>query len=369
MLPVWGRGLALSCVAVVTTSGACATTFYEGPPRPAAEAAVLQSGNTVIDEIDGKDVKAIRKLPARYVLPPGPHIIGFSVLRIEAGAVLNTMITSRTLSVCFQAVAGHSYITIGPIFGSSWRPLIVDEFHADASTACEVAPASAAAGEAAEAGAVAAPDATPPNEPTAAAPQVLAMWSREKVHRPPALPRLDFTFNFGFALGGDNILTAQLSNGDTEELKAGQGGFASAGVMVTPLWLGKVVGIGVGGDIGVKYDSVEASNAGVSFTRYPAVGTAHLLLRTGEDWYVLAAGGVEKDLDISVSGSGDASSLQANLSSRNGGLGRLGMYVRFGDHVAWMFGVAYTHLTYVGPGGSADASSFGFWTNLDIPAL
>jgi hypothetical protein len=73
------RGLGL--VGVATVAASCgATTLYQGPVRPESESAVVESVDTVIDEIDGQNVQRIRSSKSRYVLQPGPHVIGFSFL-------------------------------------------------------------------------------------------------------------------------------------------------------------------------------------------------------------------------------------------------------------------------------------------------
>src|SRR3954451_15484542 len=69
-----------STLALAAMSASCATTLYEGPPLSSAAAATVESVDTEIDEIDGKDVRALRgEGRARYLLPPGPHLLEVSV--------------------------------------------------------------------------------------------------------------------------------------------------------------------------------------------------------------------------------------------------------------------------------------------------
>src|SRR5215471_2378080 len=233
----------------------CATTFYEGRELRPSEGAVVESKESVIDEVDGKNVQDIRADRSRYVLPPGPHVIAFSVKRVTPGFMSSKITTSNYVRVCLLAAAGHQYMTQPRIEGDSWKPMIVDPWSGPVPIACDR-------------------DEVPPVR------EVRDMWAAATIRRAHLRPRLDFTMNVGAAFGGDNILTAQLSNGDTQTLAAGQGVNFGVGVMVTPLWFRDLVGLGVGGEIGVKYDDVSASNASVSFTRYPAIGTLNVFLRT-----------------------------------------------------------------------------------------
>ena len=81
-------------------------------------------------------------------------------------------------------------------------------------------------------------------------------------------------------------------------------------------------------------------------------------------WYVLLAGGVEKDLGISLSGSGSASGINGSATSRIGAIGRLGIYFAEMDSFATMGGLEYTKVTYDVRGGSVGADSAGFWTTV-----
>jgi hypothetical protein len=229
---------------------ACATTFYEGPRRPVAEIAAVESQDAVIDEVDGKDLHKIRGERSVYLLPPGPHVIGVSYLKVTPGLFTTRVATSRNVRVCLQAAAGHRYITGGQLEGTAW------------------------------------------------------LWIRDRV------------------------------------------------------------GLGVGGEVGVRYDDVSAPNVSASFTRFPAIATLHVLVRASGSWFVLLAGGAEKDYGIRLSGSGDAAGIGTTMTGRIGGVGRVGLHYRWTDHFGLTFGVGYTRLTYDAPGGSLNASHASVWTNL-----
>jgi hypothetical protein len=172
------------------------------------------------------------------------------------------------------------------------------------------------------------------------------------------------TFELGAFFGGEDIITAQLSDGSTRTLSAGQGVALAIGGMWTPLWIGDDdhVGFGVGVSAGWKYDSIDASNASVSFTRYPVDVSLHALLRLDDSWLFLVKGGIQKELDIGISGGGDANQLNSSLNGGLGGFGEVGFYYVFGAggaHLATAFTLRYTAVHDSVAGTSVPASNFG----------
>jgi hypothetical protein len=170
----------------------------------------------------------------------------------------------------------------------------------------------------------------------------------------------------GYDDGGENVVRAQFSNGSSQTLAAGQGPFFRVGAMVTPLWLADDhVGLGAGADVAFKLDTVSVASDSVALIRYPSSFTLHTLISFNPVWYLLIAGGVEKDLGISVSRTGDVSSTGgASLTSRIGGVGRLGLYWADTDTFGIMSGFEYTKVSYDAPGRSVRADNAGFWTTL-----
>jgi len=358
---------------VVGAGCAMTTTMREGPAKAAAQLATLDSEDTIVDEIDGKNVLNVRADPnakSVYLLPPGPHVVGVS-LRKRPGALSVTIFKSDYIRVCLLAEAGHHYTTAARVAQSTWELKILDRAHGEVPITCDrarifpVAPLSSDPPGSGETPAPVAPPPSPPAEAPSVGREIIRLWSKDDIARLKGRPFVDVVMSLGWAFGGDDVVRAQLSNGGSQSLAAGRGPFVRAGAMVTPLWLAADrIGFGAGADVALKFDNISASNGDVSFTRYPASFTLHTLARISPIWYVLLAGGVEKDLGISLSGTGVASGLDGSPTSRIGEIGRLGIYWADTDAFAVMLGLEYTKLTYDAPGGSIRANSMGFSTTL-----
>ena len=396
----------LGALAVSVVTSSCATTFYQGDARPESQAAVVTSSDTVVDEIDGNDVQQLRgRAKARFVLPPGPHVIGFSVHKVTPGFFVTTTTGSNYLRVCLLAEPGAHYVTKALLDGDHWSPAIyegqedmptpsgrkpvpLDCAHGrlfPSSPAAPVVPPStvavpatgvpsAAQGESPEGtgdsgGAPATGAPPPPLDPQRPAGRLaVSRWGRLPIWRPAARPMFDVLWNLGGGFGGDTLVRATSSDGGSKTLSAGAGVASSVGLMYTPLWLaGDLLGLGVGTELGVKLDSISASNGKVSLTRFPASGTLHALVRTADQWFVLLTGGVEKDLGIDLSGEGVGSVVNGlnGLTGKPGARFRLGMYYRGSDVGSITFGIGYTNMKYGVAGGTVDASSFNLWLSVN----
>jgi hypothetical protein len=93
-----------------------------------------------------------------------------------------------------------------------------------------------------------------------AAPAADADWNDDL-----AQPGAHFTGDLGIADGGDALVTFTYTNGSTKTLHAGEAGYLDAGMMYTfpsQDWSIKTT-------LGWSHASVDASNASVSFVRYP----------------------------------------------------------------------------------------------------
>lgn len=387
-------------------AAACASTHYQGDPLPLEQLAVLESRDTVVDELDGQPLASIRTLPAKYALPPGPHLVGMSLLRVERGFMLNTVITSRDLYVCFIAKAGARYVAHATISDGTWAPRI-SEIREERTfqergvdTSCDrdrlfpgrAPPATAAVPAATQSEQLAIPSQTDEQSQTQSAPvqtkerlmekarvaaaeaearlqrrvdgalAVRDLWKGRLVRPFHPRPSADLIVaNTGLSFGGDTIAETMSSNGTEGTLSGGSGVTLSLGAMLTPLWIADRLGLGLGAEIGLKYDWLTADNGRISFIRYPVTGTAHALVRLNHHWFALFAGGLETHLSPSISASDSTSGQAIALASRTGGTGRLGAYLRLGDSSAMTFGASYTALTYdVGP-EHLDGSSVNLW--------
>ena len=190
-------------------------------------------------------------------------------------------------------------------------------------------------------------------------------------NRPPRNPVWGLMLVFGFGGGGDDLVKVSLSDGSTQTLSAGDGFDASLGLMLTPVWVGDALGIGVSGTLGWKGWSVGGSNGDISIGRFPFTAGVHLLPRVAHNWLLLARGGIDKEADISVSCSGVISCTNPDATAKLGWFGEAGFYYTFDmfkldpdlpkpeQHSAYSLTFRYTKLTYTAAGGeTADASSF-----------
>lgn len=144
-------------------------------------------------------------------------------------------------------------------------------------------------------------------------------------------------------------------------MHAASGLTASVGLMLTPLWLSTDrLGLGVGTDLGVKYDRTATSDATLSFWRLPVTATLHGLIRTHEDWFLVLAAGVETHVVARAIGSGTASYVDRSFDSGLGWVARVAAYRRLSDVRAMTLGLGYSHLDYDGAG----AGSINVWVGV-----
>jgi hypothetical protein len=195
--------------------------------------------------------------------------------------------------------------------------------------------------------------------------------------RPPRKPLWGLMFEFGLGGGGDDLVKVELSDGSTQTLSAGDGVSFSLGLMLTPLWVGDSLGVGVSGTLGYKYWSVGASNGDVSMARFPFTAGVHLLPRVGQNWLLLVRGGIDKETDVSISSSGVAAGTYANLTAGLGGFAEGGLYYLFDffnpppgngpvpeQNGGFSLTFRYTKLSYAVNGESINGQSFMLFTAL-----
>jgi len=163
----------------------------------------------------------------------------------------------------------------------------------------------------------------------------------------------------GFGFGGNTLATLVLTDGSSNDLKAGDGLAVNVSGMGTPFWPTDSVGFGLGAEIGLKYRAVTASNGGVSFIRFPAVVFGQMLARATERGAFLLRAGAEYDLGAHVSGDGIGSGISADLTSHVGFVGEAGLWFQPNNHAALTLTFRYTHLTYSVGGNDIAASNAG----------
>lgn len=157
---------------------------------------------------------------------------------------------------------------------------------------------------------------------------------------------VDIFLQGGLHTGGDDLVTATFTNGDTEKLKGGGLFSFSAG-------LGSDVAENLEARLmaGVKFDTIEADNGDAKFVRYPI--EALLMYKSGEKVYV--GGGLSYHLNPSISGSGLAGGLNIDFDNALGLVVELDYMLSNGGYL----GVKLTSIDYEVNGQSASGNSIG----------
>jgi hypothetical protein len=264
---------------------------------------------------------------ATYELLPGRHLIRFTAHDSRPGFFTTTMYNSGRMGVCFSAEPGHSYevYTVLTTEGD-WRSTVVD------AKSRKPAPLLICRGD-----------------------DVLG--ASQAVLESPIRPRMSLDFGFFGDIGGDNLLTATMSDGSKQVLSAGAGFGLGIGVTATPWWFGDLVGLGVGTQVGFTYDSVDAQNGSIHLVRYPFSLFLRSYLAIDERWYFSLAGGAYKDVGAGLSGNGVAAGLQADFTPSWGWMMDAGVLYAESWHTGLGFSIGYASERYaILPGMSIDAS-------------
>ena len=276
---------------------------------------------------------------------------------------MNPVVSPESLVVCFDAQAGHAYVTRSVPSGTQgWVAIVHDRnTHGPVPADCASPDGDTAAGAGSpivigsngQVETPAAPVAPMPGPGTSAT----IMETRADADSGERRPGTGLYLRSGFAFGGDTLVTAQLSNGDERSLDAGGGASLSIGARVTPLWIRKRVGFGGGLEVGWKLDRIRASNGGASIDRFPAVASAHMLMRVARRSFLRAGAGFEKHLGVNLEADGVFGMVDVNLRSTLGQVVELGHYRLHSRHVATEVLFRYTHVRYTFVGGSVDGSN------------
>jgi hypothetical protein len=280
----------------------CATSS----PRPGAATAILGSRRTVVESIDEQYIRGdgANASKAQFEIPAGRHTVEVS-LETDSTAMQRPADSANTLTVCFNAIAGQSYLT-RPIFEAArWRAEIVD-----ASTGVPVSSGWTASA---------------PGLEEKVRPASLPVPSRP-LARDSNLPGSGLTAGVGFFFGGESLYKVTFIDAPDRNLNAGRGVLVTVGGLWTPLWIDDQFGFGAGASASWKYDSIEASNGSVSLTRFPLSATVHSLIRIDKLWFTLISGGLTKELGGEVSGRGFAAAANDTFTSTLGLVGEGAVY-------------------------------------------
>ncbi len=399
----WGRipGVGIAILLAVSM-GACTTTMYAGARRPSAEIAVISSGGgTTLASIDGTPVDG--GSTASYEVLPGEHLVRMQGHASEFMGFSTRIYTSRLISLCFSTNPGHRYRVscrrrdgwyAEVVDSATFRPVALGcpkmaaqlrqlreslsasrsapskQSPADQPDPFEPSPASASQvasdPNAPASQSVSAAPSPPPRSPAPATTLASLMTDGQGAVLPQApRPGTGFHLALGFAGGGDNLVTAQFSNGDSGTLTAGGGVYLAIGATVTPLWIGNTVGLGLGGDIGWKYDSLSASNGSVDISRFPLDLWVQTLIALSDSWYLHVLAGPHKESGVNLSGSGVVTG-GADFDSPWGWMAQGGFYTTTSWHLAFAFGVRYTGVHYTSAGQTIDASNISLDLTLHV---
>lgn len=157
---------------------------------------------------------------------------------------------------------------------------------------------------------------------------------------------VDVFLQGGVHFGGDDIITATFTNGDTEKIKGGELLTVSAG-------LGMEVHENLEARFmaGIKFDSINAENGDVDFYRYPL--EALLMYKAAEKVYL--GGGLSYHLNPNISGDGIAANANIDFDDALGFVVELDYVLSNGGYL----GVKLTSIDYEAFGQSASGNSIG----------
>jgi hypothetical protein len=317
---------------------ACTTALYNGSSKPPSQVASIGTrGGAEILAIDGTGVNGGRW--GRYEVLPGRHLITLVGKRSQVGFLTTTTFTSRRQELCLDASPEHDYDVRAGIDSGGWAMEVIDQASEADVQGCEGAgplPTSAAVDRSSAA--------------------VL-------LHDPK--PGNGFSILMSGDIGGENLVQAAMSNGTTQTLSGGTGILFGVGASYTPLWIGDMNGVGLDARIGIKYDSIDASNASISKTSFPFSAGIHDYLRMSQRWYFTMAAGAHKEIGTGLSGSGDVAG-SVSFGSPWGWYGEGGFLFAETWHTAIAFTVRYTDMRLTYAGQDIGANNVGIGLTLQI---
>lgn len=152
-----------------------------------------------------------------------------------------------------------------------------------------------------------------------------------------------------FNAGADTLLVLEFDDGDTQDIKAGNGLSlsASGGVLFFDEYQHRLELVL---SLGVKLSTMQpTSNADLSFVRFPL---ELLAFYRNDDWHFRVGGGPVLHMGNSLTGSGALSDLDVDLEPAVGGIVQADLV--FGE---WFVGMRYTALSYQVSGAATTAAA------------
>jgi hypothetical protein len=316
---------------------------------------------------------------------PGLSAVSVSLNDKPAPGTNGPRDSEDVLAACLDARAGHAY-RVSPVYqGDAWWPAVVDLATAETlpvrilkaerpncyaptppapaprTNAVAAAPApgdsESDGGGATQEGAPAAPS---PAHPVGLVHlrQTATAARRDR----PERSRGSFRVESSLASGGDSV---PFNDGVMRNLSAGSGEGFSLGVSWTPVWIRGQLGLGADLDGGFKSAN---GDGGVWLLRAPVATTVHALFAVGNHWSILARGGAERDLDLTLLGNQSLDFPLTKLSSRWGEMIEAGPYYTNTRALGWTLAVRFTNIRYEDGPRTISAASLGlaFSIHLDF---
>jgi len=383
----------MHAIAIVAGAGGCAVQMYDGVMRPREQIAIIDVEGMRVRKIDGRYAED----GTTYMVLPGMLAVSVYLRDDPAPGTSGGRYSDDMLAICVDAQAGRRY-RLSPVYAQDeWWPQVVDvttsqrlqatvlkterpycyqpaPIRRPPSPALVVATTAVTATGAddndggdddneADGGAI--PATVPAKQPRG---RVLIGGAGSGRAAPAQHSMGSIHFESVYAYGGALLVSGTYANGETAELRAGEGASFSAGASWTPLWAYDAIGFGVDFDMGVKYSSIEGSNGSAQFLRAPLLLSCHALFAITPRWSILLRAGAEKDVGPQLSSSGSVNLGTATLDSQWGEMIEVGPYYT-GTSVGLALPVRVTVMNYQYGGATIGANSIGAGLSLHYDFL
>jgi len=153
-------------------------------------------------------------------------------------------------------------------------------------------------------------------------------------------------FKAGAEFGGDRIVNATFTSGNTDSIDANEGLYVAGGVSIGT----GIENVEVEASIGVKYTAINASNGDITWTRYPVEALAFYRFPNFR-----LGGGLTYHLSPKLKGSGVVGGLDVNVDDALGAVLQADYLIT--PRIS--LGGRYTILDYKANGVSINSNGFG----------